>query len=433
MHFRFGDIHKDIKFITRNNNIILKNISPYLDSHKTNLITPKVYLLCDNKKNTDFFESVSKYKINFIDSISNKFFDSYFNENQMLFYDIHQVKDKSVSYAIIDMLLASKSDEFIGTLSSTFSNYIQFLRYVNNKSCDKYSNINDGEFCKFISKTESNYDWVKYKYNGGHPIAWHAFWNINSIVNKSKTLMTIEGKTDGFGSQLQAVFSLIAYCNYKGYTYVHTPMYKMHHNDENIDNFSTYMNDFVNIEDKFTVVDKLSNYEKTIVHNVKEGPFVHGSYCPDYFYNNDILSLLREMYFSRKKPELSYDTSYNNIALHIRRGDVNLKKYPSRYTSNEQYIELLKKMNLDNGVIHIFSEGEEKSFQDIVDAFPNNKFMMHINENIQSTFHHFVMADVLILAKSSFSYCAGLLNENTIIANLITRWWHKPLSSWKKI
>ena len=88
-------------------------------------------------------------------------------------------------------------------------------------------------------------------------------------------------------------------------------------------------------------------------------------------------------------------------------------------------------MTLDNSVIHIFSEGEKKDFQDIVEAFSNNNIIMHINENIQLTFHYLVMADVLVLAKSSFSYCAGLLNKNIKIANLITSWWHKPLRSWQ--
>ena len=423
MHLRFGDYHKKNEFITRNNDVIMKNILPYLDGHKTNLITPKVYILCD------FFKKMSKYKPDFIDTISNCYFDNYFNKNKMLFYDIHKVKNNSVNYALIDMLLASKSDEFIGTITSTFSHYIQYLRYINNKTYNNYSNISNGENCKFIIKRESKYDWVKYNYNGGHPISWHAFWNIH--LNKSKTLMTIHGKTDGFGSQLQAIFSLIAYCYYKGYTYVHTPMYAMHHNNEKIKNFPAYMNNFINIEHKFTTVEQLSNYDKSIVHTFKEGYFVHGSLHPEFFYNHHVIHLFREIYFSQEKPQLNYDKNVKNIALHIRRGDVNKNKYPSRFSTNQQYIDLLKKMTLDNSVIHIFSEGEKKDFQDIVEAFSNNNIIMHINENIQLTFHYLVMADVLVLAKSSFSYCAGLLNKNIKIANLITSWWHKPLRSWQ--
>ena len=428
LHLRFGDYHKDTNFITRNNQTMLKNLVPYMDGHKTNLITPKVYLLCDNQKNTEFLNKIAKYKPVMIDTLSKKHFDDHFATNKMLFYDFHTVKNNAVNYAVIDMLLAAKSNEFIGTTTSTFSHYIQFLRYMNNKTFNKYLTITDGEYCMFSAHQNSKYDWIKYKYRGGHPVAWHVFWDIN--FNKSRTLMTIQGKTDGFGSQLQAMFSLIAYCYYKGYTYVHTPMYAMHHNDESIPNFPTYMNDFINIEHKFTTINQLSNYDKSIVHSCKEGPFVHGSYNPDYFYNTHILRLFREMYFSREKPALEYDKTRRNIAVHIRRGDVNSTKYPSRFTSNQQYIDLLKKMTLDNSTIYVFSEGAETDFQDIAAAFPDTPVVMRLNENIQTTFHHLVMADVLVLAKSSFSYCAGLLNENTKVANVLRSWWHKPLRAW---
>tara|TARA_Y100000768_G_scaffold378998_1_gene354125 strand:- start:2940 stop:4847 length:1908 start_codon:yes stop_codon:yes gene_type:complete len=433
MHMRFGDHHKPECFLTRWNNLINKNIIPFLDGHKTNMITPKTYLLCDNSKNNEFFKQLSKYKMTKIETISNPYFNEHLKSNKMLFFDFHNVKNNSVNYAIIDMLLSVKADEFVGTLTSTFSHYIQYLRYMKNKTYDKYSNIVNGEFCKFKKQNNSNYDWVKYKYNGGHPICWHAFWNIN--FNKSKTLMTIHGKTDGFGSQLQAIFSLIAYCNYKGYTYVHTPMYRMQHNHENINDFVMQMNSFINIEHKFSTIDQLSNYEKSIIHEHKEGPFVHGSFSPEYFYNSYVLDLFREMYFSKQKPELYYNKDFVNIALHIRRGDVSMKntRHISRYTSNEHYIELLKKMDLNNSIIHIFSEGTEKDFEDIVTNFPNNNFVMHISKEIKLTFHHLVMADVLVLSKSSFSYCAGLLNTNKKIANFIKSWWHKPLKSWEII
>lgn len=431
LHLRFGDYHKNDSFLKRNNDIMIENIIPFLNGHKTNLINPKLYILCDNTKNSTFFDKIKQYNPTLIDTISNKYVNDYLNTNKMLFYDIFNTKNKSVTCAIVDMLLAAKSDEFIGTTTSTFSNYIQYLRYTTNKNYDKYSNIANGEHCKFSIKKDSPYDWVKYNYNGGHVVAWHAFWNIH--FNQSKILMTIRGKTDGFGSQLQAIFSLIAYCYYKGYTYVHTPMYAMCHNDEKVENFPTVMNNFINVEHKFTTINQLSNYEKSIVYDLKEGPFVHGSKYPEYFYNTHILNLFREMYFSREKPTLTYDVTKQNVVVHIRRGDVNKTKYPSRFLTNQQYIDLLKKLNLDNSIIHIFSEGNEDDFKDIVDAYPTNNIVMHINENIQSTFHHLVMADVLIIAKSSFSYCAALLNKNTIVANLITTWWHKPLSSWQII
>jgi hypothetical protein len=208
----------------------------------------------------------------------------------------------------------------------------------------------------------------------------------------------------------------------------------MHHNDENINNFPNYMNNFINFESKFINVNQISNYETTILKKFKEGYFVHGSLNPEYFYNNNVLNLFREIYYSNSKPNIpTFDNTKKNIAIHIRRGDVNPQKYPGRFISNQIYIDLIKKIDLSNTLIHIFSEGKPEDFKDIIQLFPENKFIFHLNENIQLTFHSMVKADILILSKSSFSYCAGLLNENTIIANLITSWWHKPLKHWKKI
>ena len=60
--------------------------------------------------------------------------------------------------------------------------------------------------------------------------------------------LTIKGKTDGFGSQYQAIMSLIAYCDFKeDYEYIHTPMYMMHHNDKNEERFPEIMNQFTNL------------------------------------------------------------------------------------------------------------------------------------------------------------------------------------------
>lgn len=431
LHLRFGDLHKKKEFIERYNDSMSENLSHYFEGHVTNMSKPNIYVLCDNKNNVAFFNNMKNYNLKYVDTITKNCIELYLNKNDRLFNDFNRAKDNSVNTAVIEMLLSVKSDDFIGTLSSTFSHYIQFLRYINNKSCNNYSNIENlnKHCCRFIPIKESKYEWIRDNYKGGHPIAWHRFWDLN--FKKSKVFITIYGKTDGFGSQLQAIFSLIAYCYYKGYTYVHTPMYRMQHNDDQIAEFHTYMNDFINIEDKFDSINTISNYEKSIVHQMKEPPFVLGSMQPEFFYNDHILKLFREIYFSKEKPPLQYDTTVNNIALHIRRGDVNKDKYPSRFTSNEIYIDLLQKLDLNNSTIHIFSEGKDEDFIDIVNLFPDNIFVLHLNENIQLTFHYLVMADVLVISKSSFCYCAALINSNVKIANLITNWWHKPFKSWQ--
>jgi hypothetical protein len=242
---------------------------------------------------------------------------------------------------------------------------------------------------------------------------------------------TSEGKSDGFGSQLQACFSLIAYCAYKNYTYVHRPFSTMHHNDERLDNFPKLMNDFVNLEHKFKSINNISNFESSQLFRFKEGYMVHGSLHPEFFYTEDVLNEIRSCYYSSPKPDIKHIFTENNynVALHIRRGDVSKTANVPRYTPNNMYIEILKKINLPNNtVIHIFSEGNPDDFKEITNTYSN--VLLHLNTNIQITFHCLVKSDMLILCKSSFGYCAGLLNENIVNATIIKNWWHKPLKKW---
>jgi hypothetical protein len=440
VHLRFGDCHKDQSFLQRWNNLFIKNLSEYFDGHKTNLINPKIYLLTDNKKNEKFFNAMKKYKPTNIETLTDNYINNYINQNKMIFYDFnHEGVNLDFATAIVEMILASKGNEFIGTSTSTFSHYIQYMRYMNNKSYYNYNNLSADNFkyCRYLKVNDSPYEWISQKFRGGHPVSWHQFWDINYKRTKQKpTLITIHGKTDGFGSQLQACLSLMAYCEYKGYQYVHTPMYKMHHNDDGVEDFPKYMNDFINIESKYNSINDISNYELSRVHKVKEGAFVHGTYYPDFFYNEKVLGMFREFYYSKPKPSIpTYVDSNCNIALHIRRGDVaGNNRHSSRFTSTDEYVNILKKLlpTIEkNVIIHIFSQGEESDFKNITDSFNNKSIIFHLNEEIQLTFHSLVKADYLIIAKSSFSYSAALFNENTVIGNTVSRWWHKPLKKWK--
>ena len=152
-----------------------------------------------------------------------------------------------------------------------------------------------------------------------------------------------------------------------------------------------------------------------------------------------MLTILREIYHSKSKPDIpNYDTSKKNIVLHLRRGDVNAAKYPSRWSSDQDYINLLRKTienigndetdNIADYEIHILSEGEPELFKEITDVYPEIK--LHLSIDIQQTFHMIVIADILIMSKSSFCYSASLINKNKVIANNLIRWWHKPLKTW---
>ena len=141
---------------------------------------------------------------------------------------------------------------------------------------------------------------------------------------------------------------------------------------------------------------------------------------------------MEELRILKKKIELpEFKNDKTNIAIHIRRGDVEKDSYYSkRYTDNEVYIKIIEKLQkkYDNCNICIFSEGT-----DGFDEFRKMNNVKLLNDlDILETFEYFCNADVLIIAKSSLSYLAGLYNKNPEIY-IEKSFWHSKLSRWNYI
>ena len=229
---------------------------------------------------------------------------------------------------------------------------------------------------------------------------------------KTKINYTITGKTDGFGAQYQAIMSGIAYCKFKNYNYIHTPFKKIDHNGD-----IKSLNNFIGIPN----LHSKNNINIDITENYSGE--VHWSRNPSKYYTNDTIALLRNYYYTTYKPVIEKV----DIAIHIRRGDVNMKKYPDRYTSNSYYNKIIKFLNYKypSYNIFIFSEGSMKNFNEL----KGKNLSFKLNKSIEETFHSLVSAKILVTAKSSFSYSAAILNSNKIY---YINFWHKPLKHWKR-
>ena len=139
------------------------------------------------------------------------------------------------------------------------------------------------------------------------------------------------------------------------------------------------------------------------------------------YYNTQVLSIIQKYYNSTPKPTIIVP----QIAIHIRRGDVN-ENNEKRYTTNDKYKEilsfLLEKYPCD--IITIFSEGKIDDFHEL----KQERVHFKLNDSIEESFHSLVTAKVLVMAKSSFSYSAALLNQNIVY---YIPFWHQPLKNWK--
>jgi hypothetical protein len=172
----------------------------------------------------------------------------------------------------------------------------------------------------------------------------------------------------------------------------------------------------------------------SLIHKQKNTMyFVRNCHSFTDFFSSDYTQFqdsLRKKYQINKKIAGEQRKDVVTIALHIRRGDVSASnKNSARYTNNAFLVEKLKiitgSLNFSKQIyqIHIFSQGSENDFNEFKDFAP----VLKLNENEFETFDSLVSADILIMAKSSFSYVAALLNTGIIFYE---PFWHKPLEKW---
>jgi len=111
-----------------------------------------------------------------------------------------------------------------------------------------------------------------------------------------------------------------------------------------------------------------------------------------------------------------------NVAWHIRRGDIGTEANDdgsTRYITNDEIsqgvITLCKAYAVHR--ILFFSEGDETDFQSINDTCValGVQCVWHLNAPLLATHYSFSVADILVMARSSFSCTAGFLNKGKVL------------------
>ncbi len=249
---------------------------------------------------------------------------------------------------------------------------------------------------------------------------------------------------DGMGAQYQRVVGIICISLYYNFQYVHTPIIKMDHIEDmkylnNIDNFFQISNNYPNVdsivydnifEESNPTIDDLNKY------NINNKNILVKIYLPYNICDNNTIvyetgmQRLRNILIDKNLP--FYKNNYKKIAIHIRRGDVKATVNENRYVPLDEIIKIINtfKKKYDNCSFYIFTQIDETNKNEF-DIF-NNDTMVQIkaNEDILLTLNHLIHADILVLCKSSFSYLAGLYNNNTVY---YFDFWHSKLSNWKNI
>jgi hypothetical protein len=256
--------------------------------------------------------------------------------------------------------------------------------------------------------------------------------------------ITCTGKKDGAGAQVQAVMSTILFARIHGFPYVHTPFQSIEQApDGNAAGWAHVWEETANLGQNEWARDDLRFLSERGIGSCmmlrwRPGTLFRLQHCHEYADLHPekyalIASELRRRYDNGKREFIYRERGDRlHVAVHVRRGDVSAKTAPERYSDNSKLDILVRSLRdlLDQaGVqyqIHIISEGEKSDFG----ALSELSAQWHLNTHAIEAFDRLVRADILITAKSSFSYAAALLNPGIIVYE---PFWHKPLPHWNVI
>jgi hypothetical protein len=273
-------------------------------------------------------------------------------------------------------------------------------------------------------------------------------FHFRNIFSHEECYITCSGKRDGAGAQALAVMSTMLFADRMHIQYIHTPFSTLQHNYENDLVWEKKWEEFFNLgddelkmnDDSLKISREISLGESPLKIKKQANTVFILRHCHEYtdmfpnLYSGIKNKLFGKYYGSSKGGyELNYEPKKVNIAIHIRRGDVNgNNQFRDKFTENKFVFDVMSKI-LEVIVAHgvepsvcVYSEGNLADFKELEKLNP--KFFLNISPF--TTFHNLVCADVLVLSKSTFSYVAAILSRGIVFYESFR---HSPLNNWIKV
>ncbi len=280
--------------------------------------------------------------------------------------------------------------------------------------------------------------------------------------------ITCAGKTDDGGARFVALLSVYVFClEYKelmNIKYVHTPMHYKYfgikfkredkyiksmkewdkvlnfgHNEVDINTELKNGRDFI-VDGGYKLMLKtryrstnLSDFNNKIVV-VPSLQFVFDKRHKTEFYDKWRNTLHKKFENAQAliySPNFTsyFDKECYNIVIHIRRGDV--KQGTPKYVPDEYYQNLINKFHellKDKKQYKIYIFTQNKNFNREAFAELDCTIRTDKDDTQFDAFNHMMIANVLCIPRSAFSYSAAILNKGgTVFYKKIN---HDPLSSW---
>ncbi len=239
-------------------------------------------------------------------------------------------------------------------------------------------------------------------------------------------------RSEGAGSQALMVMNAINFARSFGLTYLHTPFSRIQHAERPMEEWATAWETLFNLGAGEAVCGIERHEVVNFCYSFTDLDLCFGWRCrgddlADRF--KAILPEFRRKYYVNKSPRTTQEVT---VAVHVRRGDVSADN-PDYFTSNETILRTITavKAILDTHKvkhrIRVYSQGQRADFADL--SRLGVEFFLDVDA--VWTMQELIEADVLILAKGCFSYCAALISDGIKIFEPITLSGNDFLPSWK--
>jgi hypothetical protein len=246
------------------------------------------------------------------------------------------------------------------------------------------------------------------------------------------TVLAVEIRRDGFGSQVLSRLSVEATARDLGLAYAHRPFVAIAHAEGDADEWVR------RCEETFA----LGVGRKTLADfNLPMVDLTRYATNRSLWARPHIVTMNNMHIHCDRNPEIyravvpmRVETTPRNsrtlrIAVHVRRGDVSTQKVSHRFTPNQivlstvrRVVELAEKQGLSSEVT-VYSNGKPSEFADFADL----GYRVDVELGALDVFERLRESDVLLTAKSTFSYVAGLYARGIVLYEPFAR---RPLESW---
>lgn len=255
--------------------------------------------------------------------------------------------------------------------------------------------------------------------------------------------LTCTGKTDGGGAQWHAVFSVLCLAQAYGIPFRHTPLRRIEHGPVDDPAWSQAWNQLFDLE-AFGVA--LSDPAEALLacadplqllkmrhHGAATRPIVvslphahrYSNLFPSRFAS--LRPLLRQAYRPRRGLTPAPLDLQHTLVVHVRRGDVQAgSPHQHRFTSAAAIAAICSRLQARHPQLRQVLLLSASADSDLLQLCREG-FLLDSHHDVFTHLHWMSQAAGLVMARSSLSYLAAMLNPNLVFYD---RFEHPPLPGW---